>query len=111
MPTISKAVAEQTCREAVMTELEISNMANFHRTSNQSYEVLATDGNGVSRVVEVRFVVKTAKENMTAEEALAADVAEYERKKAEALEKLEARRKKAESDKQKRKKKEDEENV
>ena len=102
MPTISKAIADQNCRNNVMLELGIDGNGNFSRTSNQSYETITTDPNGIERVVEVRFVVKTVSEDKSAKEVLAADIKAYEDKKAAATEKLEARRLKAEKDKAKR---------
>lgn len=102
MPTISKAIADQNCRNNVMFELGIDGNGNFSRVSNQSYETITTDSNGIERVVEVRFIVKTVSETKSAQEVLMEDVKAYEDKKAAATEKLEARRLKAEKDKAKR---------
>lgn len=104
MPTISKAIADQSCRNFAMETLDIANNANFTRTSNQSYKTIAVDSNGIERLVEVRFIVAAINEELTAAQMLQKDVDEYNEKREKATKRLEERRLKAEKDKAKREK-------
>lgn len=102
MPTISKSIADASVRTAAFEALAMTDHDNFVRISNQSYGAVFTDTNGVERMVEIKAVVRKVDEEISAQEMLDTEVAEYAGKIAKAEAAAQEKREKAEKAKAKR---------
>ena len=104
MPTISKAAIDSNIRTSVFTTLDIANIEGFQRINDRHWGTSVTDGNGVERYVRIGAIVAEVKEDMTAREYMAKEIADYEAAQARKAERAAARKEKAEKDKAKREK-------
>lgn len=104
MAEISKTICENTCRRATFNALNITDIPEFKVISNRAFGFLATDDNGVERMIELRAIVRKVDEDgKPAHEILEAEVAKY------AADVEEKRRKKEEKARKTREKKNEEE--
>lgn len=107
MAKISRAVVDSDLRTRTFDELDIEN-GNFIKINDRQYGIIFTDKNGVERYCRVGVIVAEEREEMTARELMAKEIAEYQEKQAKAQAKAEERAKKAEADKARREAKEKE---
>ena len=101
---ISKAIVDSTIRTAIFSTLNITNIEGFHKINDRQYGIIVEDVNGERRYARVGVIVAEQREDMTADELMAAEIADYEDKQAKKAEKAAARAEKAAKDKAKREK-------
>lgn len=80
----------------------------YNKINDRQYGIILPDLNGVMRYCRVGVIVAEEREDMTAEELMAKEIADYNAKQEAKAEKAEARAKKAEADKARREAKEKE---
>ena len=102
MAKISKAIVDENIRTAIFNAIGIANIEGFHRINARQYGCIVEDINGERRYVRVGCIVAEQREDCTADELMAAEIAEYENKQVEKVEKAKARAEKAAKDKAKR---------
>lgn len=102
MPKISKALIDANIRSALFTNLDMANREGFHKINDRQYGCIIEDGNGNRRYARVGIIVAEEREDCTADELMAAEIADYEAKQAKKAEKAAERAAKAAKDKAKR---------
>ena len=107
MAKIAKSVVDADLRARIFNwvfdeekEIEISN--SIQKVNDRQFGAILTDKNGVKRYCRVGVIVAEEREDMTAEELMEKEIADYNDKQAKKAEKAEARAKKAEADKARR---------
>lgn len=104
MAKISKTVVEANLRARIFADL-ISNETLAHeylKINDRQYGVILTDTNGVERYVRIGVIVAEEREDMTARELMAQEIAAYNAKQDSKAAKAAERAKKAEADKKRR---------
>lgn len=101
---ISKAVVDSNIRTAIFNALNVANIEGFHKINDRQYGCIVEDINGERRYARVGVIVTEQREDCTADELMAAEIADYENKQAKKAEKAAERAAKAERDKAKREK-------
>lgn len=121
MPKYTKNIVDADLRGTVFNDLFTNysgddmefNGHNYQKINDRQYGVILTDKNGVERYCRVGVIVAEEREDLTARELMATEIADYEAKQAKKAEKAAANAEKAKKDKAKReeakKKKEEEE--
>ena len=102
MAKISKAVVDSNLRTVVFNALNIAGIEGFHKINDRQWGCLVEDENGVERYVRIGAIVAEEREDCTAAELMAAEIADYEDKQAKKAAKAAERKEKAEHDKAKR---------
>ena len=102
MPKISKAVIDENIRNSIFNTLNIANIEGFHKINARQYGCIIKDENGDNRYARVGIIVAEEREDMTAAELMAAEIADYEDKQAKKAAKAAERAEKAAKDKAKR---------
>ena len=102
MPKISKAVIDSNIRTAVFDALHIADLEGYQKINDRQYGVIIEDDNGTQRYARIGVIVAEEREDCTAQELMAAEIADYEAKQAKKAEKAAERAAKAEKDKAKR---------
>lgn len=110
MAKISRSVVDADLRFQVFNEIRFD-LANptdeitvgvFHKVNDRQYGIILIDKNGVERYVRLGAIVAEEREEMTARELMASEIADYNAKQAKAQAKLKERARKAEADKARR---------
>lgn len=99
---ISKAIVDSNIRTAIFSALNVANIEGFHKINDRQYGCIVEDVNGERRYARVGVIVAEPREDCTADELMAAEIADYEAKQAAKAEKAKARAEKAAKDKAKR---------
>lgn len=99
---ISKAVVDSNIRTAIFSTLNVANIEGFHKINDRQYGCIVEDVNGERRYARVGVIVAEQREDMTADELMTAEIADYEAKQAAKVEKAKARAEKAAKDRAKR---------
>ena len=99
---ISKAIVDSNIRTAIFSALNVANIEGFHKINDRQYGCIVEDVNGERRYARVGVIVAEQREDMTADELMAAEIADYEDKQAKKAERAAARAEKAAKDKAKR---------
>lgn len=102
MAKISKAVVDENIRTAIFNAIGIANIEGFHRINARQYGCIVEDVNGERRYVRIGAIVAEQREDVTADELMASEIADYEDKQAKKAAKAAERQAKAERDKAKR---------
>ncbi len=102
MAQISKAVVDSTIRSNIFSALNIANIDGFHKINDRQYGCIIEDVNGNRRYARVGVIVAEEREDCTADELMAAEIADYEMKQAKKAEKKKAAAEKAAKDKARR---------
>ena len=102
MAQISKAVVDSTIRSNIFSTLNIANIDGFHKINDRQYGCIIEDVNGERRYARVGVIVAEQREDMTADDLMAAEIADYEAKQAKKAEKKKAAEEKAAKDKARR---------
>lgn len=102
MAKISKAIVDENIRTAIFNAIGIANIEGFHRINARQYGCIVEDVNGERRYVRIGAIVAEQREDCTADELMAAEIADYNTKQAAKAEKAAARAEKAAKDKAKR---------
>ena len=99
---ISKAVVDSNIRSAIFSALNVANIEGFHKINDRQYGCIVEDVNGTRRYARVGVIVAEEREDCTADELMASEIADYESKQAAKAEKAKARAEKAAKDRAKR---------
>lgn len=99
---ISKAIVDSNIRTAIFKALNVANIEGFHKINDRQYGVIVEDVNGDRRYVRIGAIVAEQREDCTADELMASEIADYEDKQAKKAERAAARAEKAAKDKAKR---------
>ena len=99
---ISKAIVDSNIRAAIFSALNVANIEGFHKINDRQYGCIVEDVNGTRRYARVGVIVAEEREDCTADELMASEIADYEAKQAAKAEKAKARAEKAAKDKAKR---------
>ena len=104
----SQSIVDSAIRTEVFSTLNVANIEGFQKINDRQYGVIVTDINGDKRYARVGVIVAQEREDMTAEELMAAEVADYNGKQAKKAEAAAKRAEKAAKDKAAREAKEKE---
>ena len=77
---ISKAVVDSNLRVAAFNALNIANIEGFHKINDRQFGCIIEDINGVRRYVRIGAIVAEEREDMTADELMASEIADYNAK-------------------------------
>jgi len=102
MAQVSKAIVDSTIRSNIFKTLNIANIDGFHKINDRQYGCIIEDVNGERRYARVGVIVAEQREDMTADDLMAAEIADYEAKQAKKAEKKKAAEEKAAKDKARR---------
>lgn len=102
MPKKSKAVVDANIRSTIFSTLNVANIEGFVKINDRQYGCIIEDVNGDRRYARVGVIVAELREDCTADELMAAEIADYEEKKEKKAAKIAERKVKAERDKAKR---------
>ena len=102
MAKISKAIVDSNLRKIVFDALNIANIEGFHKVNDRQFGCIIEDVNGERRYVRIGAIVAEQREDVTADELMASEIADYEGKQAKKAERAAARAEKAAKDKAKR---------
>lgn len=101
---ISKALVDANLRTVVFNAIGIANIEGFHKINDRQFGCIVEDMNGTRRYIRVGCIVAEEREDCTADELMASEIAEYEAKQAAKAEKAAARAEKAKKDRERREK-------
>lgn len=101
MAKISKTVVDSTLRNYIFDALGMDER-DFIKINDRQYGIILTDANGVERYCRVGVIVAEEREDMTARQLMAKEVADYATKQENKAAKAAERAKKAEADKARR---------
>ena len=107
---ISKAIVDSNIRTAIFKALNVANIEGFHKINDRQYGCIVEDVNGERRYARVGVIVAEQREDVTADELMASEIADYEDKQAKKAERAAARAEKAARDKKLREEKKKNEN-
>lgn len=110
MAKISKAVVDSNLRKVVFDALNIANIEGFHKVNDRQFGCIIEDVNGERRYIRIGAIVAEMREDMTADELMASEIADYEDKQTKKAERAAARAEKATKDKKLREEKKKNEN-
>ena len=99
---ISKALVDANLRTVVFNAIGIANIEGFHKINDRQFGCIVEDMNGDRRYIRVGCIVAEQREDMTADELMAAEIADYEDKQVKRAERAAARAEKAAKDRAKR---------
>ena len=99
---ISKAVVDSNIRTAIFNTLDIANIEGFQKINDRQYGCIVEDANGERRYARVGVIVAEQREDCTADELMASEIADYEAKQASKAAKAQERAEKAARDKERR---------
>jgi len=99
---ISKAIVDSNIRTAIFNALNVANIEGFHKINDRQYGCIVEDVNGDRRYARVGVIVAEMREDMTADELMASEIADYNAKQEAKAKRAEERKAKAERDKAKR---------
>lgn len=101
---ISKAIVDSNIRTAIFKALNVANIEGFHKINDRQYGCIVEDVNGERRYARVGVIVAEQREDVTADELMASEIADYEDKQAKKAERAIARAEKAKKDAERREK-------
>ena len=101
---ISKAIVDSNIRTAIFNALNVANIEGFHKINDRQYGCIVEDVNGERRYARVGVIVAEQREDVTADELMASEIADYEDKQAKKAERAAARAEKAKKDAERREK-------
>lgn len=99
---ISKALVDANLRTVVFNAIGIANIEGFHKINDRQFGCIVEDMNGDRRYIRVGCIVAEQREDVTADELMASEIADYEDRQAKKAKKAAERQAKAERDKAKR---------
>lgn len=98
----TKAIVDSAIRSNIFNTLNIANIDGFQKVNDRQYGVIITDINGEQRYARIGVIVAEQREDMTAQELMESEIADYNAKQAAKAERTAARAEKAAKDKVKR---------
>lgn len=116
MAKITKQVVDKDLRDKIFEDLitqpgEGYTGYEYHKINDRQYGCILTDLNGEQRYVRIGAIVAELRDDMTAEELMQSEIADYQAKQEAKAETARKREKKAAEDKAKREAKAKEEEV
>ena len=99
---ISKAIVDSNIRTAIFDTLNVANIEGFHKINDRQYGCIIEDVNGNRRYARVGVIVAEEREDCTADELMASEIADYNAKQEAKAKRTEERKAKAARDKAKR---------
>lgn len=110
MPKISKSIVDKDLRDRVFKDAiyDDNDEVVWHKVNDRQYGCILTDMNGDERYVRIGAIVAELRDDMTAEELMDMEIADYQAKQEKKEEQRAKAKAKAEADKAKREKKEEE---
>ena len=102
MAKISKAVVDSNLRKVVFDALNIANIEGFHKVNDRQFGCIIEDVNGERRYVRIGAIVAEERDDCTADELMASEIAAYEEKQNAKAARAKERAEKAAKDKAKR---------
>jgi hypothetical protein len=102
MAQVSKALVDANIRSSIFKTLNIANIDGFHKINDRQYGCIVEDVNGNRRYARVGVIVAEEREDCTADDLMASEIADYEMKQAKKAEKKKAAAEKAAKDRAKR---------
>lgn len=99
---MNKTTIDANIRNDIFNTLDIANINGFHKINDRQWGAIVIDAEGNERYARVGVIVAEMREDVTARELMAHEIAEYNDKQAEKAEKAKARAEKAAKDKAKR---------
>ena len=99
---ISKAVVDSNIRSAIFSALNVANIEGFHKINDRQYGCIVEDMNGTRRYARVGVIVAEERDDCTADELMASEIAAYEEKQNAKAARAKERAEKAAKDKAKR---------
>lgn len=102
MAKISKAVVDSNLRKVVFDALNIANIEGFHKVNDRQFGCIIEDVNGERRYVRIGAIVAEQREDCTADELMASEIADYNAKQEAKAKRAAERAEKAAKDKAKR---------
>ena len=102
MAKISKTVVDADLRARVFKMIQDGETADFAKVNERQEGIILVDLNGVERYVRLGAIVAEEREDMTARELMAKEIADYTAKQEAKAAKAAERAKKAEVDKARR---------
>ena len=99
---ISKAIVDSNIRTAIFSALNIASIEGFHKINDRQYGCIVEDVNGERRYARVGVSVAEQREDMTADELMASEIADYNAKQEAKAKRAADRAEKAAKDKAKR---------
>ena len=107
---ISKAVVDSNIRSAIFSALNVANIEGFHKINDRQYGCIVEDVNGERRYARVGVIVAEQREDVTADELMASEIADYNAKQEAKAKRAAERAEKAARDKKLREEKKKNEN-
>ena len=104
MLKVSKAIVDSNIRTVIFKALNVANIEGFHKINDRQYGCIVEDVNGERRYARVGVIVAEQREDVTADELMASEIADYEDKQAKKAERAAARAEKAKKDAERREK-------
>lgn len=104
MPKITKNIVDSKLRDEVFETLGME-VLPFVKINDRQYGIILKDANGNERYVRIGVIVAELREDMSARELMAKEIAEYQSKCDAKAEKELAKARKAEADKKRREEK------
>jgi topoisomerase IA-like protein len=103
MAKISKTVVDADLRSQIFEDIFADpSDTGYVKINDRQYGIILTDKNGVERYCRIGVIVAEEREDMTARELMAKEIAEYNAKQEAKAAKAAERAKKAEADKARR---------
>ena len=102
MAKISKAIVDSNLRKVIFDALNIANIEGFHKVNDRQFGCIIEDVNGERRYVRVGAIVAEQREDCTADELMASEIADYNAKQEAKAKRAAERAEKAAKDKAKR---------
>ena len=99
---ISKALVDANIRTSIFNALNVANIEGFHKINDRQYGCIVEDVNGERRYARVGVIVAEQREDCSADELMASEIADYEAKQAAKAKRAQERAEKAAKDKAKR---------
>lgn len=104
MASTNKNMIDAEIRRDIFNMLNIANIDGFEKVNERQYGIIRVDSAGKRRYVRVGAIVAEEREDMTADELMAQEIAKYEGAQARKAERAAAAAEKAAKDKEKREK-------
>lgn len=99
---ISKALVDANLRTVVFNAIGIANIKGFHKINDRQFGCIVEDMNGDRRYIRVGCIVAEQREDMTADELMASEIADYNAKQEAKAKRAAERAEKAAEDRAKR---------
>ena len=101
---ISKALVDANLRTVVFNTIGIANIEGFHKINDRQFGCIVEDMNGDRRYIRIGCIVAEQREDCSADELMASEIADYKAKQAAKAKRAQERAEKAAKDKERKEK-------